>query len=456
MPRILFLFFTLLFVFNVYANDIKTESSNTNITAYKNPVLTSNDYIVALAQYKLGNYTTSYSQFQKLFLQYNDSVEVNFYLAMNAVELKLYDDATAAFERVLIVQPEYHRARLEYARVLFILGFKEESKSEFLKVAQYPVPQNVRENINKYLQQIDNTTDSSTFIALSFGWMHDNNINSGIDRSTYDLPGFGLTVNGEKPQSSSAYVTTVQLNHIHSLFKDSPFILKHTGFAYYKNQTENDKYNFNFYSYKPTLYYNNAKNKEEYSLQLGIDQVMPGDNNDFTAYSISPVYKKLLNKESIFTVFATHKDIAYENLSNESKDYRKNGAGFSMEYKKLTYTLNFEEDNKIRGTRTDIDKHIVENSLGYSYDIMSTLILNTQYQHSKITYDQEDVFFANTREDINRNFYLGLTKIVSESDYITLSYTNTDNSSNQTAYDYDKETVMLNYTWRFKLWKSLF
>lgn len=60
-------------------------------------------------------------------------------------------------------------------------------------------------------------------------------------------------------------------------------------------------------------------------------------------------------------------------------------------------------------------------------------------------------FFNNTREDINRNIYLGLTKIINKKDFITLSYTHTNNDSNQAAYEYDKNSVMLNYTWRFKL-----
>ena len=98
-----------------------------------------------------------------------------------------------------------------------------------------------------------------------------------------------------------------------------------------------------------------------------------------------------------------------------------------------------------------MDKHIIENSFSYRYDIESTLILNAQYQYRQIDYVDDDLFFNNTREDINRNIYLGLTKIINKKDFVTLSYTHTDNDSNQAAYEYDKNSVMLNYTWRFKL-----
>lgn len=371
---------------------------------------------------------------------------------MSAVGLKLYDEATAAFERVLIVKPDFHRARLEYARVLFILGFKEEAKKEFLIVAATPIPENVRRNIQNYIDQIENKSTNTTFFALSFGMIYDDNINSGIDYDTYNLPGFGnLQVNGTPAQRSSSYVTSFQMNHLQSLGKNSPLLLKHTGFIYYKNQTVNDRYNFKFFSYKPTLYYNDAVNKAEYSLQAGIEDVMPGDKTDFIAYSIVPAYKKLINKDNIFGFFTQYKQIHYSDASNKARNYNNSGLGTSWEYKKLKYTLSYERDRKNHGTRTDLNKKIINQTLSYSYDIQSTLILNAQFQYKRIDYVDTDVFFANQRKDTSKNIYLGLTKIIDKKDFLTLSYNRTDNNSNQAAYEYDRNSVNLNYTWRFKL-----
>jgi hypothetical protein len=391
--------------------------------------------------------------FNQLFLKYNDHVETNYYLAMSAMHLKLYDEATAAFERVLIMRPEFHRARLEYARVQFLLGFKQEAKKEFLKVAAYPVPPNVRENINRYLKQIEQENQgNSTFIALSFGYMYDDNINSGIDYDSYTLPGFfNLSISGEKPQSSTTYFSSFQINHLHGLTKDFPISLKHTATMFYKNQTENDKYNFSFYSYKPTFYYNNAKAKEEYSLQIGFDSVLPGDRNDFIAYSFVPEYKKLIDKDTVFSFFGQYKEIHYEQSTNKAKDYIKKGGGVALSYKRFKYQISFEEDERIRGIRTDLDKDIVTNSFFYSHDIQSSLLLNFQYQYKQIDYSYRDAFFASTREDINRNLGVSLTKIINQKDFLSLSYNKMNNSSNQKAFDYEKESIMLNYTWRFKL-----
>ncbi|WP_428023598.1 tetratricopeptide repeat protein [Arcobacter sp.] len=389
--------------------------------------------------------------FNKLFLEHTDNVQINYYLAMNAINLKLYDDATAAFERVLIKKPDFHRARLEYARVLLILGFKEEAKKEFLKVSMSPIPENVRINIQKYLEQIDNTS-SSTFISLSLGMMYDDNINSGIDYDTYNLPGFGnFQVNGTPPQSSSSYIASFMINHLHSLNKNSKLFLKHTGYYFYKNQTVNDTYNFNFLSYKPTLYYNDSKNKAEYSLQLGIEDILPGDNLDFIAYSIMPAYKKIIDKDNSIDIFTQYKDIHYSKQEHKTRNYAKKGLGVSWDYKKLKYSLSYEKDSRDFGTRTDLNKKIITNSIAYNYDIQPSIILNTQFQYKQINYEDEDVLFTTKRKDISRNFYLGLTKVIEKRDFVTFSYTNTNNNSNQKAYTYDRNILSVNYTWRFKL-----
>lgn len=416
------------------------------------PVETSNEFILAQTHYKIGDYTRSYSAFKKLFLKYSDNVQVNYYLAMSATQLKLYDEATAAFERVLIVAPEYHRARLEYARVQFILGFKEEAKKEFLKVAQYPIPVNVRKNIEMYLAKIDGVQNDSTFIALGFGYMYDDNINSGVEYDSYNLPGFfNLEINGDEPQSSTAFLTSFQINHIHALDKNSPFSIRHTGTMFYKNQTENDLYNFSYYAYTPTLYYNDVKNKSEYSLQVGMEKIYPGDRVDFTVYSIEPKYRLLLNKNTIISAYLGYNEFHYEEQVDKNKGYSKKTLGGSLKYKDFEYILEFEKDDREFGERTDLNKNIVSNTFLYQYNIEPSLFLNMKYQHKKTRYNDKDVFFDNNRKDNTNVYSIGLTKIINKKDFLTLIYTKTNNSTNQEAYDYNKDAVFMNYTWRFKL-----
>lgn len=413
---------------------------------------TSNEFITAQAHYKMENYSQSYFDFKKLFLKYSDNVQVNYYLAMSATKLELYDEATAAFERVLINEPEYHRARLEYARVQFILGFKEEAKKEFLRVAQYPIPPNVRKNIEMYLAKIDNVENNSTLITLSFAYMYDDNINNGIEYNTYSLPGFfNLELDGDEPQSSTSFLSFFQIDHLHRFSKNSPWSIKHTGTVLYKNQTENDYYNFSYYAYTPTLIYNDIKNKSEYSLKAGIEKINPGDRVDFTVYSIEPQYSLLFNKDTIISSFLKYNEIHYKQQIDRSKNYSKKAIGGSIKYKNFKYILEFEKDDREFGDRTDLNKNIVSNTFLYQHKIQPTVFLDLKYQHKQTRYNDKDLFFDNNRKDNTNVYSVGLSKIINKKDFITLNYTKTNNSTNQEAYDYNKNAVFMNYTWRFKL-----
>lgn len=311
-----YIFFVFIIFFNIYAKELK---NNEYIT-------TSNEFIFASSQYKLGNYISAYEKFNKLFLKYSDNVDINFYLGMSALKLKLYDDASAAFERVLIKKPDFHRARLEYARVLLILGFKEEAKKEFLEVLKYPIPQNVRKNIQEYIKLAQNNKElNSTFITLGFGFLYDSNINSGVIQDTFNLPGFNnLEVNMDKAKSSLSYTSLFQINHLHSISKDLPFTLKHSGTFFYKNQVEDDKYNFTYFSYRPTLFYNDNKTNSEYSLEFGFDKILTGDKADFDTYLITPKYKKLINKDTIFSIYSSFQEFHYKHkIDREKKLFKK-------------------------------------------------------------------------------------------------------------------------------------
>ncbi|MFV0564083.1 tetratricopeptide repeat protein [Malaciobacter mytili] len=438
-----YIFFVFIIFFNIYAKELK---NNEYIT-------TSNEFIFASSQYKLGNYISAYEKFNKLFLKYSDNVDINFYLGMSALKLKLYDDASAAFERVLIKKPDFHRARLEYARVLLILGFKEEAKKEFLEVLKYPIPQNVRKNIQEYIKLAQNNKElNSTFITLGFGFLYDSNINSGVIQDTFNLPGFNnLEVSMDKAKSSLSYTSLFQINHLHSISKDLPFTLKHSGTFFYKNQVEDDKYNFTYFSYRPTLFYNDNKTNSEYSLEFGFDKILTGDKADFDTYLITPKYKKLINKDTIFSIYSSFQEFHYKHKIDREKNYSKKLIGANIKYKDFTYEYIIDKDHKDLGQRSDIDKNSYTHLFYYSYDIQSTLVLNLKFQHKQIEYKEKDLFFNNVRKDYNNQFYIGLTKIIDKKDFLTLSYTKTKNNSNQEAYEYKRDAVYLNYIWRFRL-----
>lgn len=425
---------------------------NANESKKIDVVVTTGEYISAKAYYHSGDYITSYQMFEKLFTKHSDHVYVNYYLAMSAVQLKKYDEATAAFERVLIKDPDFHRARLEFAKVLYIIGFKEQAKKEFSIVLNSNAPKNVKENIKTYLASLEDEKLFTLYATLMVGWHYSDNVNNGLDDIEYKLPGFSnITVSGQKPQSDSGDVEYLGLDFVNK-FKNSSLILKNKLIVYNKNYGDYDTGNLRFYSYQPTLIDFSATDKRQYSLGLSIDKVVPGvsKNDRFMAYAIIPKYSFEITPELNLASYAKYQKVAYDESLSDDRDYIKKELGVDLYYKRLSYGLSYAIDTKDKGSRTDIDKNIVQTNIGYSYMFNQKLILNGEYEYTNIKYDEEDIFFASRRKDTSHEISLSLIKLFDKENIVNLSASRKGNRSNQEAYDYDKDSLNISYIRRFQ------
>jgi len=416
------------------------------------PVLVSGEYISAKAHYSSADYDTSYQLFQKLFLKHSDHVYINYYLAMSAVELKKYDEATAAFERILIMKPDFHRARLEFAKVLYIIGFKQQAKSEFLRVLNSNVPQKVKDNIKVFIASMGDEDLFGLYATFMVGWQFTDNANNGLDQTEYQLPGLlNLTVNGDKPISDNGDVEFVGLDFVNK-FKDSSLVLKNKFMVYNKNNKDYDAGDVVFYSYQPSLISYNPSEKTQYALELAFDKVDPGKNknDEFTAISVMPKYTLGISPVFLISPYLKFQRISYDRSVSDDRDYKKKEVGIDIYYEKFYGGLQFSKDDSLRGTRTDIKKSIIEANIGYVHSFTKSLMLNSEYVFSKIDYNDMDLFFRTKRDDKKHELKLGLTKLFDQNNLINLSLSSAYNRSNQDAYDYDKNSATISYIRKFQ------
>jgi len=416
-------------------------------------VLTSGEYISAKAHYYSEDYEISYNQFEKLFHKYSDNDYVNYYLGMSAVKLKKYNEATAAFERALIKNPNFHRARLEFAKVLYILGFKSQAKEELLVVLNSnDVPQNIKENIKIYLASLDDKTFSNIFAVFMIGWQYTDNVNNGLDDIEYTLPGFSnITVKGQEPMSENGHIEYVSLDLVKKL-KNNPLTVKNKFVAYNKDFNDYNAADLVFYSYQPTLIYNDLENKAQYSLGISIDKVIPGENkNDkFMVYSITPKYSFKIFEEYILSPYLKYQKISYDKDVSQDRDFTRKELGTNFYYNKLYASLSYASDGKKEGSRTDINKNILQSNIGYIFSFDNDFALRTAYEYTNTRYDDSDTFFASKRKDNTHGVSIGVSKTFQKNNIINLRVSRLYNSSNQDAYDYDKDTVILSYIRKFQ------
>ncbi|HHE05623.1 MAG TPA: tetratricopeptide repeat protein, partial [Epsilonproteobacteria bacterium] len=126
-----------------------------------------------------------------------------------------YEKALASFDKVLIEEPDNHRARLEYARTLYMMGFYKSAEEEFETVLHTHPPHNVKKNINIYLKKIKSMGRKHHFYgAAGIGLTYDDNLGFNTHHETTTYGGLELQNNTDK--TKGVYETVnFSLSHLY-------------------------------------------------------------------------------------------------------------------------------------------------------------------------------------------------------------------------------------------------
>lgn len=119
----------------------------------------------------------------------------DFVAGLAALEAGHPEHAAMILERVLLVQPNHHRARLELARAYFLLGDYAAARREFQAVQAVGPPPNVRTRVERFLAEIQRRetagrTQVTGYVELRPGW--DSNVASATADSSIEIPAIGI------------------------------------------------------------------------------------------------------------------------------------------------------------------------------------------------------------------------------------------------------------------------
>ncbi len=415
---------------------------------YKQDVELSNEYLIASTMYNTRQYKKSYEMFFKLFLENNYNVNINYFLAQSAFNIKKYDEATAAFERVLMLKPNFNQARYDFARVLFMLKQKNQAKEEFERLLTSDINIEIKTKIKSYLKVLDKKNKKVSGSAnLMIGVGRSSNVNNGLISPEYRLPGLNdILVEGEKPIADDFHFEMVNLN-FYNYFKSYPLRLKNSFLVYnrsFRNEKDED---ITVVSYKPSLSYNDRKNKNNYEVELGFDKIIKNTNEDFYAFSLSP---KLIKKD--FYAYLKYQRIIYKEEEHEEKDFDKIQLYSKINlFKNFNYYVNLYQNRRIKALRTDIDKYTIANGFNLFHNINEKNKINLNYQFDYSKYKYDNIGFDSKRKDKYHSINISLNHNVNKTNVINLSTSYTKNFSNQEAYVYDEKAIKLYYLKSF-LW----
>lgn len=160
-----------------------------------------------------GQYKQAYEFAQQWRDDYEGVPEFDLYYGVAALETGHLSEAAIALDRVLMLEPSNHRARVEYGRVMFLLRDYTGAEQAFSDVMAAKPPAPVQKRIQAFQDAIEARRKAREFAAsltLEVNAGYNTNINSATSAATInDLSQFGtFPLSDDDRKIESAFLDT--------------------------------------------------------------------------------------------------------------------------------------------------------------------------------------------------------------------------------------------------------
>jgi hypothetical protein len=437
---------SLLLLFGLLSLNAQTTVSNTNTTVQNN------SYEVAYSFYKNKNYEVAYEIFNALFKNNLENKEINFYLGRSAFELKKYDEAYSAFERILIKYPNENRAKLELARIDYIQGRYKSSKKAFLELKQQNLPKNVQNNIDIYLSKIAKKTQKSFINGIYMvGVGYDSNINNRATSDTFYIPSNSLTfTNTTNDESSSNIYSALVLNHKYQ-YKDD-ITIKNDFLVYAKAVLKDSSKNIGYLSYSPSV----DISYDKVSIQYGafVDFLRYDNKYYMNTYGINPSLSYLYSSKTKIDLSFKYQNKVNKIDENKNKDSINKSLSLNLtNILNTKYTLQtklkFEDESKKDGDLSNIDYRSTLLALALQYKKSKRFMLGVGVSYNDKKYKDISNIYLKKQENDEYIYNLNSLYVLKNKWINKIDISHTDVKSNFDSNEYKKNTISISFMKRF-------
>ncbi|MFL0796472.1 MAG: tetratricopeptide repeat protein [Cellvibrionaceae bacterium] len=377
----------------------------------------------------------------------------DFFYGLAALETANVDEALFAFERVLFVNPNHHRARLEMARCYFLLGDMDSAETALLAVENVNPPENVRKNIQKFREKIDSVKSRREITwrpRMELAGGVDSNANSATadDGWVLEIPGItGVIANPESlEQDDNYYSGNIGLGAYFPINK-----LQQVGFdVSLSDRVYDDVEGFDQTIGNVFLSYQHRVNRQILSLGLKHQQFkIEGD--DFQKSD-----GLILGWASQKRTGSTQANLLYSEIEYDGspgRDISQAVAAFASSWRAETVnhsmTLLFGFEETLENTAT----YNAKDFTGLMYQVRWSLAENVQAKFRAFgqmsEYDDVYLPFTEIRDDEMVQLGVGLSWRFAKNYSAFLDVSHTDNRSNITAFTYDRLNTKLGVRYGF-------
>jgi len=416
--------------------------------------INSKTYNSALKLYNNEQYELAYQAFSRIVEQDYSAQNANFYLARSATLTKRIDEAIITYERILILNPNNTRSKLELGRLHFQQASYALAESYFKDALQDNVPQQVEENIQQFLASIKQKKNKSSLTAaLIIGAGYDNNINTAASASSWYIPVFDLEFeNAADAVKNTFHQETAIINHYYDATDSLGYGIKNTLLAYSKAYPGESDYNILYGKYSPALVFSGPKHRTELALEMS--------HMDYGGQAYIQTYGA--------TSKVSYQPQASENISVQAKVLKKDYqqaekhdrdslfTEISMKYQKLSgsslsWNVNtaLQTEQKDSGNLYDVDYQSASIQAGVYYRVSQDVRVGGNIKLEQKNYQDESPFYFNRRQDNKRKATIDISKKITKNVTVQALMERSVNRSNHDPFEYEKNSVAVNLITRF-------
>lgn len=400
----------------------------------------------AKKSFEAKEFDKAYGFFDTLSSEMPTSAEVQFYLGLSAMELQKYDEALAAFDRVLMIDPNHTRTKLEVARVYYISGQYEQASVEVKSILTESLPFDVKNNVEAFKAILEEKLTKEAWLAsVSIGVMYDSNANNtGTSPFNY----LTLPLSGGQAKSDSYLYTSAGLTHIYDIGERGDWFIESNGLFYLKMNHHITDNNLALFSLSTKPYYIDGAYRV--SFPVSFDRVYLSGEGYAKVLQGGIEGSYLLDERSMLLGGLMLK----RNYYDADKDKDANTQVWSLTYKRsfgndpilVSIGTSYENSNNVRGTGLNVSANTWTHKIETSKELMPGLLGSLGYAYEHKDYEIEDAGFTNPhRKDKESTYSAGLSYMLDKTSSVNAMVSYAKQDSTQEPFVYDKKTIGINY-----------
>ena len=400
-----------------------------------------------------GRFEAAYQFAQEWREDYEGVPEFDLYYGVAAMERGELSQAAIALDRVLMMQPNNHRARVEYGRVMFLLRDYVAARQAFTEVLNANPPASVQRRISAFLDAIEVREKARSFavsVTLEINGGYNTNINSATSATTVSdiatLGGNFTLVEDDQKTDSSFLDTQASLN------VTRPITEKRMQFLTlgYRDITNEQTDNFNIDIASVSLGYLSRIGDSQFRFPISYQGV--SIDNEFTQSFLSLGFDSVtpLDQRNEWINFATLGFKRFKDDHVRDTDLLMLGTGWGYLFQSVPMKLvtsAFLGEDKARQAESQGNTFAgVRAALQYQLLLNHSLYVNLLYQEAD--YHDEGAF-VRVREDRTSEGSLGWQWRLSKNALLKGELNYTDNKSSLELFSYDRMKSQIGFLYTF-------